>query len=473
VLLRMCWRMVLMLVLFCATALTGVVVGSTSAGAAGIVPPQFPPADIPAHIPMDCAFSPDLTDNPACDGIVLSDIDYARGLEGIGPMNLPPGYFGLGPPQQMFVVANLERQDRGLPPLGALDASLSVDALQGAEADGDPTTTDSNDYGSNWAGGFNSVLSADYGWMYDDGPGGSNFECQPGDFSGCWGHRQNVLISLPDPVLGAAVTTTGGFLSWAELLSQAPVVGMAATSNGGGYWLADSAGGVQAFGGVAGHGSMAGVVLNSAISHIVSTPDGKGYWLVAGDGGTFAFGDAGFYGSMGGRPLNAPVVDIAPTADGRGYWLVASDGGVFAFGDARFHGSMGGLPLNRPVVGIAADKHSGGYWEAATDGGIFAFGAPFFGSTGNLHLTQPVLSMAPTANDAGYWFVASDGGIFAYGNAAFHGSLGGVSLYDPVVGMSADWATGGYWMVDALGSVSSFAAPNFGSRLPSFAIPAR
>jgi len=87
---------------------------------------------------------------------------------------------------------------------------------------------------------------------------------------------------------------------------------------------------------------------------IAATPDGGGYWLVASDGGVFAFGDASFAGSMGGLPLDAPVVGIAPAPDGRGYWLAASDGGVFAFGSAPYVGSMGGKPMAAPVVGIAA-----------------------------------------------------------------------------------------------------------------------
>ena len=117
-----------------------------------------------------------------------------------------------------------------------------------------------------------------------------------------------------------------------------PVIGMAATPDGGGYLITDAAGGVAAHGPAASYGSLAGRALNAPIAHIVSTPDGKGYWLVAADGGTFSFGDAGIYGSMGGQHLNEPVVDMAPTADGRGYWLVASDGGIFAFG-APFYGA--------------------------------------------------------------------------------------------------------------------------------------
>ncbi len=80
-----------------------------------------------------------------------------------------------------------------------------------------------------------------------------------------------------------------------------PVVGMAATPNGDGYWLADASGAVTVHGAADFFGSMAGQPLNAPIAHIVATPDGGGYWLVAADGGTFAFGDAGFFGSMGGR----------------------------------------------------------------------------------------------------------------------------------------------------------------------------
>ena len=112
---------------------------------------------------------------------------------------------------------------------------------------------------------------------------------------------------------------------------------------------------------------------------IAATPDGQGYWVVASDGGVFTFGDARFYGSMGGKSLNNPVTSIAATPDGHGYWLAAADGGVFAFGDAGFHGSMGSSHLAASVNTIASAP-GGGYWLAAVDGGVFAFGtANFYG----------------------------------------------------------------------------------------------
>jgi hypothetical protein len=87
---------------------------------------------------------------------------------------------------------------------------------------------------------------------------------------------------------------------------------------------------------------------------MAATPDGGGYWLVASDGGIFSFGDATFFGSTGGMRLNRPIVGMAATPDGGGYWLVASDGGIFTFGDATFAGSTGSLHLNEPIVGMTA-----------------------------------------------------------------------------------------------------------------------
>ena len=76
---------------------------------------------------------------------------------------------------------------------------------------------------------------------------------------------------------------------------------------------------------------------------IASTPDGGGYWLVASDGGIFAFGDAQFYGSTGSLALAQPVVGMSAAPGGRGYWFSAADGGLFAFGNVGFYGSVPGV----------------------------------------------------------------------------------------------------------------------------------
>ena len=163
-----------------------------------------------------------------------------------------------------------------------------------------------------------------------------------------------------------------------------------------------SDGGIFAFGDAHFHGSTGDITLNKPVVGMAATPDGAGYWLVASDGGIFAFGDARFYGSTGNITLNKPVVGMAATADGRGYWLVASDGGIFAFGDARFYGSTGNITLNKPVVGMAATADGRGYWLVASDGGIFAYGdARFYGSTGNITLNKPVVGMARSLSGRG------------------------------------------------------------------------
>ena len=225
--------------------------------------------------------------------------------------------------------------------------------------------------------------------------------------------------------------------STGAIILNRPMVGVAATRDGGGYWEVASDGGIFAFGDAGFFGSTGNLHLNRPIVGMAATPDGHGYWLVASDGGVFSFGDARFHGSTGSLRLNRPIVGLAPTADGAGYWLVASDGGVFSFGDARFHGSTGSLRLNRPIVGMAGTSDGAGYWLAASDGGIFSFGdARFHGSTGSLRLNRPIVGMTPTGDGAGYWLVASDGGIFSFGDARFHGSTGALRLNQPVVGMA-------------------------------------
>jgi hypothetical protein len=460
------------------------------AGAAGILPPANPPANI----------APSAPDWP-------SSINAARATEGVGPINASESSLSSLPlPEQVFTVVNDERVDRGLPPINYMTSQLNAYAQGGASGGTDPSFPSAVTGGSPvtwggsiWAGGLSDVLEADYYWMYDDGWGGSsttNAACSLVSLSECWGHRDIILHQFANcpsgpPVLsmGAAYSGSGyggGSVaaifvssctaptditdSWgqvaAQVTSSSRTIGIAPLSNGTGYWEAEANGTVAAFGSAPSLGSLSGS-LNSPIVGIAATPDGKGYWLVAADGGIFSFGDAGFYGSTGALHLNKPIVGMATTPDGKGYWLVASDGGIFSYGDAPFAGSMGGTPLNEPIVGISADPASGGYWEVASDGGIFAFKAPFFGSTGSIHLNQPIVGMETSPNGQGYRFVASDGGIFTYGNAPFEGSTGGMSLVAPVVGMAPDNATNGYWMAAADGGIFTFGGASFLGRLTS------
>ena len=87
-----------------------------------------------------------------------------------------------------------------------------------------------------------------------------------------------------------------------------PMVGMVSLANG--YQEVASDGGLFAFNAPF-FGSPASMPLNKPVVGMAATPDGGGYWEVATDGGIFNYGDAAFEGSLGSTHLNAPVVGIA------------------------------------------------------------------------------------------------------------------------------------------------------------------
>jgi PKD repeat protein len=272
----------------------------------------------------------------------------------------------------------------------------------------------------------------------------------------------------------AGHVTHGAFLAYiapsTDLTIALTYVTVGTTSPG--YWVADQAGRVSAFGGLASYGDLSGQRLAAPIVGIAATPDRRGYWLLGRDGGIFSFGDAAFHGSTGALRLNMPIVGMAPTPSGHGYWLVASDGGIFSFGDAAFHGSTGALRLNRPIVGMAPTPSGHGYWLVATDGGIFSFGdAAFHGSTGAVHLNKPIVGMARTPSGHGYWLVASDGGIFSFGDAGFYGSTGAIRLAAPIVAMASSPTGHGYRFVATDGGIFVFGDEKFFGSLGGIAGP--
>ena len=139
-------------------------IGSTTlAGAAGILPPSNPPGNI---APSDSDW--------------LTSIDAARAVEGVGPMEVDETMLdSLPAPEQLFIVLNDERIDRGLPPIEYMSAQLNAVAAQSAASATDvvPPSSLSNGTavtfgGAVWAG-LSSVLESDYLWMYDDGSAGA------------------------------------------------------------------------------------------------------------------------------------------------------------------------------------------------------------------------------------------------------------------------------------------------------------
>ena len=168
-----------------------------------------PPANRSVSSATWNACGPD-PDGAACIAAALADIDRARAAEGVQAMELPNDFASLTAPQQLLVITNLERVNRGLTPVSGLADSLDRVAASAASADTDPMPSKINgDVGaSNWAGGTRSTLVADFLWMYDDGPGSGNADCQRAGDSGCWGHRHNILYRFSGPIaMGAGYTT--------------------------------------------------------------------------------------------------------------------------------------------------------------------------------------------------------------------------------------------------------------------------
>ena len=69
---------------------------------------------------------------------------------------------------------------------------------------------------------------------------------------------------------------------------------------------------------------MCGTRLNKPVVGIVS--DGDGYLMVASDGGVFTFSDQPFVGSLASDPQSSPVVAIASVAKAPGLGLVTAAG---------------------------------------------------------------------------------------------------------------------------------------------------
>ncbi len=173
-----------------------VVIGGSplGAGASGIVPPSNPSVSVPPQVMPDCSTSPVGDHSAGCIDSVLHNVNYARSLEGLGPLVLPSDYASDSVPVQQLVITDEERGDRGLSEYSGLDATLNTAALDAAQANADPALPSGFQApgGSNFAKDY-TPLGADYAWMYDDGYGGTNLDCPSPGNGGCWGHRDNIL----------------------------------------------------------------------------------------------------------------------------------------------------------------------------------------------------------------------------------------------------------------------------------------
>ena len=211
--------------------------------------------------------------------------------------------------------------------------------------------------------------------------------------------------------------------STGSLHLQRPVVGITPTADRGGYWLVASDGGIFAFGNAGFHGSIPGIGLNpagSGLPHSLNAPivgmvpssDGGGYFMVASDGGVFAFGDAKFEGSCPGiGGCSGAAVAVVPDATGNGYWVVTSTGSVYTFGDAANYGQPGPAELGHHLR--RGDARTGGATGSSTVPGRCsptatrpALGSLAPGSAGGF---DPASAIFATSDGGGYWVVTAVG----------------------------------------------------------------
>ncbi len=233
-----------------------------------------------------------------------------------------------------------------------------------------------------------------------------------------------------------------------------------------GYRMVGQDGGVFDFGGAGFYGSLPKKHIKPAspVVAIANTPDGLGYWIVTSGTGTtagsavYAFGDAKQYSAdQSGKP--AGVVTLLPTHDGKGYWLVTSAGAVFRYGDAKAYGSKS----LSGVVGAAVTPDGKGYWMVTSAGKVYAFGdaKTYSAISGQGAVSGTISAMSPTLNGKGYYLVNTAGHVYCFGDAKSYGSV--KSPTPPITGIAVDAYGNGLWAAGANGSVYALgSAPNFG-----------
>jgi hypothetical protein len=172
-------------------------VGVASAAAAT----PNPASNIPlGPLPPSC---PEAPLSASCESAVVGYLNDAHHELGLAPYELPSSFLTLSPARQVLVLSDLDRSAYGISPVLGLNDTLDAAAAEGVTNNGDPRAPSQltpggtvYGWGSNWAGGFTNVLVAYYLWMYDDGYGSPNRDCSSPGAPGCWGHRQNVLLSF-------------------------------------------------------------------------------------------------------------------------------------------------------------------------------------------------------------------------------------------------------------------------------------
>ena len=147
-----------------------------------IVPPANPSANVVESPNFAAICRQDGNGSAPCISAASQATAGARADEGLGPMALPSNFAALSGGEQLFVLTDIERVDRGLPPVVGMVSQFDQDAQAAAAGNTDPTPssvppgTTVMAWASNWAEAA-GPLGSNYNWMYNDGPGSTNLDC--------------------------------------------------------------------------------------------------------------------------------------------------------------------------------------------------------------------------------------------------------------------------------------------------------
>ena len=188
-------------------------------------------------------------------------------------------------------------------------------------------------------------------------------------------HTYRLILSALAALLLLAGTLSVASAVPATATGTGPILASnSSTKTTAGLWGLQVLGAVQTFGTALNQGGVENLISGFATG-IAATPDGGGYWVVGADGASYAVGDAKYEGNTPTLTSGQYILNVA-TGDGlNGYWDVGQDGGVFAFGSAVFYGSLpaDGI-VTSTVAGIAATPDAKGYWVVLQNGTVYPFG---------------------------------------------------------------------------------------------------
>ncbi len=475
-----------------------------------VLPPSNPATDVPEGVTTAECPAPYPDNTPTCLAAVEAEIDTGRVAEGLTTpieSELPTGFAGMPTAEQVWIVVNLERQDRGLNIFPQTDGTLDGIAASAAAAGQDPTISGgylNSGFGGIEAGGEYNVLDADFIWMYDDGWGGSvsttpNVGCTSNGAAGCWAHRDNILsdewVTSPNwtPTMGAGASTgCGAGVCYTGLFAESQqgtesptydwfslsfpphpeVTGVSPTgvvAPGGGTSVTIT--GCDFTGATAvdfGATAATSFTVNSA-TQITATapPESAGQvnvTVTTPDGTSDTSADDTFtYLAPGAPPTVTSVTPGYGPASG-GTQVTIAGSNFVSVSDVRFGtvtvpvSSLDVVSSSRITMAVPAQAP--GTVDVIVD---TASGASSVSSGSTFRLTPP-------ASAGGYDLVGSDGGVFVLPTdqtSGFFGSLPGLGVtVHNIVGIVPSATYQGYFLVGSDGGVFSFGNTTFEGSLP-------